>query len=296
MDHTACTAAIQSDFCRTISEITALITRNSQHLLLCGVDPKIISTVTELIETHATSVGRDTVHIHSTSHKDQNPQGKVFFIRISHCTTTSIQSLVYYYLHKSRTSECCLILISDSCTALDAFERRVKSRFNHRVFFLGFLCLESYTRLYFNAMGKHVSSTEELTDHEKNSVARLHHTDPSMATLEKTILAHKYSIPEYSIETLYNLLDSVHITLITIATKKRIKYTNCVSEFKAFTSGANELKKTNPIEIVFCFLDLINSGIIGIDGDLLIDVNCFKRYVINNRQVYLKALLHKNIP
>ncbi|KAM0672627.1 hypothetical protein CWI42_030950 [Ordospora colligata] len=296
MDHGAYITTIQSNFHNIISQITVLIERNNQHLLICGADSKIISTVVELIDAYAISVGRDTIHVHSASHKDQNPQGKVFFIRIAQCITTSIQSLIYYYLSKSRTSECCLILISNSCTSLDAFEKRVKSRFNHKIFFIGFISLESYAYLYFNAIGKHISSTKDLTDHEKALVNRLYSIDPGITTLEKNIITHKYNIPEYSIETLYSLFDSVHIALITIATKKRIKYINCVSEFKAFTSGIKELKKIDPMEVICSFLDLINSGIIGIEGDLLIDVNCFKRYVINNRQVHLKTLLHKNIP
>lgn len=270
-------------FAEQISGMEELLSKNQEHFLLCGLDPDIVSMTARMVETYAEEIGRKAVHISSPAHKDENPDGKVFFIKIDGSMPTSRQSLVYHYLEKARDHPCCLVLVSDSCASLDALEKRVKSRFNHRVFFISFLPLEPYSALYKQITG--INSEEEAL--------RQHQVDPSISALSRREIIQKYSLPEYSIETLYSLFNPVHIVLIVIALRKRIRYISCVSEFKAFTSNVNEFRKTGSMEILVYFLDILDSGIIDKEGVLLVDASTFKKHVSTTRPMYLRNLMHR---
>ncbi|KMV66471.1 hypothetical protein M970_031010 [Encephalitozoon cuniculi EcunIII-L] len=275
---------VEACFGETIRETTRLLDRNGEHFLLCGLDPEVLLIVLGLVRTYAERMNRTVVQVLPTTPKDENPGGKVFFIDIDGEMPMSRQLHVYHYLEKTRRHPCCLVLVSSSCTSLDRLERRVKSRFNHRVFFLGFLPLGSYKILYRKLTG---------ADDEED-VQRQYTVNPSISELSKRAIMKKYRILEYSTETLYALLNPVHIALVLMAFRKRIKYINCVSEFRAFTSSVNELKGTTSMEILLYFLDILDFGLIDKEGALLVDACSFKRHVSSVRPLYLKSLMHKS--
>ncbi|KAG5859368.1 hypothetical protein KMI_07g12100 [Encephalitozoon hellem] len=277
--------AVEACFRNTISEITCLVDKNQEHFLLCGLDHDILSIVVGLVKRHAQKRNRTVVEVLPTTPKDENPDGKVFFIAVNDEMPISFQLHIYHYLEKARKNSCCLVLVSTSCTFLDRLERRVKSRFNHRVFFIGFLPFESYKALYIQLTG--TERSEEIQ--------RQYSIDPSISALSKRIIAKKYGIPEYTIETLYSLFNPIHITLILIAFRRRIKYINCVSEFRAFTSDVNELRGVTSMEILSYYLDILDSGVIDKEGCLLVDSCSFKRHVSSTRPLYLKNLMYRTL-
>lgn len=276
---------VEEHFGEAIQEISKLVCNGGEHLLVCGLDPEIISIVTGMVKKNVENSGMKAMEISSALQKDENPQGKVLFIKVGDSTSTSYQSLIYHYLEKTRELFCSLVLVSNSCLSLDGFERRVRSRFNHRVFFLPFLPLEPYTTVYKTIVAE--VDAEQIT--------KQYGINPSISVLLTRRIIEKYKLPEYSIDILYGLLNPIHITLIIMTTKKRIKYINCVSEFRMFVVNVNELKKIDGTEILFSFLDLVDSGIIDKDGELLVDPFGLKRHVMSNRPLYLKSLVNKNI-
>ncbi|ADM11242.1 uncharacterized protein Eint_030980 [Encephalitozoon intestinalis ATCC 50506] len=272
-------------FKETICEITRLIDKNGEHLLLCGPDQEILQAIVGVVKSHAEKISRTVVKVLPTTPKDESPDGKVFFIDIEGEMPISRQLHVYHYLEKTRTHPCCLLLVSNSCTSLDRLERRIKSRFNHRIFFTGFLPFELYRTLHMQLAA---------TDNEEE-IQRQYNIDPSISVLLKKIVLKKYSIPEYSIETLYSLLNPVHVALTMMAFKRRIKYISCVPEFRAFTSDANELRGVTNMEILFYFLDILDFGLIDREGVLLVDMSSFKKHVSGCRPLYLRNLMYKNL-
>lgn len=277
--------AVEVYFRETVSEMARLVDRNGEHFLLCGLDQEILAMVAESLKRHAEKIGRTAVDILPTTPKDENPDGKVFFIDISHDMPMSCQLHIYHYLEKTRRHSCCLVLVSTSCTSVESLERRIKSRFNHRVFFIGFLPFESYRALYSQLTG--IDGDEEIQ--------RQYSIDPSISALSKKVVIKKYELPEYTIETLYTLFNPVHIALMLIAFRKRIKYISCVSEFRTFTSDVNELKGTTSMEILFYFLDILDSGLIDKEGCLLVDAYSFKKHVSSTRPLYLRNLMYKTL-
>lgn len=274
---------VRSSFKEEIRTVAGLVRRGGEHMVVCGLDHEVVSIVIKEIKRCVEDCMK-VVAIESAAHRDESPQGKAFFVRIKDSMAAQHQSLVYYYLEKTRECSCSLVLVSDSCLSLGGLEKRVKSRFNHRVFFFGFLPRRSYTTLYNRIVGK--TSREEI---EKE-----YRTNPGISVLLKRRVMRRYGIPEYSMDMFYDLLSPTHVALMIMAGRRRIKYTNCVSEFRALAVDVNELRGVGNNEILFYFLDLLDSGAIDKEGELLIDLASFKQYVIANRPLYLRKLIYRN--
>lgn len=269
--------AVASCFRETLREAAALLDRGGEHMLLCGLDPDILDTAVCALQKHT---AERAVLVRSAQQKDGNPQGKVFFVHIGQTVSAALQTLVYYYLERSREGICSLVLTSLSCFVLDSLEKRVKSRFNHRVFFLGFLPLAPYT-----ALGRPLAADD---------AARQHRMNPTLSALRRASAARKHRIPEYSMDMFYELLGPVHIALLILASKKRLRYTGCVSEFRRFTTDTNELRRVDSNEIMFCLFDLLDAGVVDQEGDLLVDATCFRRHLAS-RPLHLRSLMHRTI-
>lgn len=276
---------VRDYFKETVEEIKKLVRKGGEHMLLCAMDPEITLIVAEEIERYARDSNMEVIFVGSATQKDTNPSGKVFFIRIDPPMPTSYQSLVYYYLDITRECLCSLVLMSDSCLSLDGLERRVRSRFNHRIFFFEFLPLEVYADLRNRLIG----------ETNMDEIGKQHRILPTISSLNREITMKKYGITEYSMEMLYAILSPTHIALIIMITKKRIRYISCVEEFKMFTTNVNEFKRISSTEVSFYFLDLIDSGIVDKEGEILIDPLSFRKYVAANRPLYLRNLMYKNM-
>ena len=114
----------------TLDKIMTLLDNTRDQFLIVGLDNTVISVVKSYISKNS-SYKPVTV----TYRKELDPSNKIFFINLENTSAMQYQSLLYYYLELPLKYDCFVCRNSNSCLCLNSFEKRVRSRFKHKIFF-----------------------------------------------------------------------------------------------------------------------------------------------------------------
>jgi origin recognition complex subunit 4 len=270
---------ISGCYSEQLCAIREMLGRRRGHLLVCGLDAEIIRTVIKLAGEHAESLGMEVRHVTSLT-KSGDVDNKVFILEITGSASLTSQSLIYYYLERTRSS-CYLILSSSSCLCLEGLEKRVKSRFSHRIFFFGFLPQKFYVQLY-----------KRITKHEDTQeIEKWYKINPSIELLVKKAMMQTYGIAEYTNAAFYELLSPVHLALLLLSSRKRIGRTVFLQEFRKFTSKTSELRKAEDTEITFYYIDLVEAGMIDKEGSLSVSLLEIKSFISGHSPLFIRKLM-----
>jgi origin recognition complex subunit 4 len=262
-----------------LREIKLLVEKGGEHMLICGLDAGILRMVVAIAEEYAMSLQMEVQHISSAA-RSEDTENKVLVLDLP-----MNQSLIYHYLERTRKSSCCLVLTSTSCLCLESLEKRVKSRFNHRIFFFGFLPEEAYIQLHRRISGERA---DKSTPEELKQVYRI---SPSVKALAKRIMMERYKIPQYTNAEFYRLLNPIHFALLILSKKRRIARTNVLDEFRRFTSRTSELKKAEDTEVIFYYIDLVEAGAIDKDGGLGLSWIELKDFISGHCPLFIRSLV-----
>ncbi|ELA42135.1 uncharacterized protein VICG_00776 [Vittaforma corneae ATCC 50505] len=208
--------------------------------------------------------------------KDFNPDRKIFILKLENISSIEYQSLIYYYLELPANSKSFVCLVSTSSLALEFFEKRVRSRFRNKIFFIPYVNFElevdnKENQFNIKIENKIAYSTIELKERQK--------------------LMKKYGLKEFDFNILFELFEPIHFVLLSIAFNQKLNVQKCNEQFKLAVIDTPELKRVPSSRVLFGVLDLVEAGIINLTGFPLVDFNEFKAFVHKNCPLYLKKLI-----
>lgn len=209
--------------------------------------------------------------------KDFNPDRKIFVLKLENSSSIEYQSLVYYYLELPANSKSFVCLVSMSSLALEFFEKRVRSRFKNRIFFI------PYVNFGLEEVDKENQANKKVED------KAVYFTIESK---ERQRLMKKYDLKEFSFDVLFDLFEPVHFVLLNIAFNQKLNIQKCNEQFKMAVLNTPELKRLSPSKVLFSVLDLIEAGVINLTGLPLVDFNEFKTFVNKACPLYIKKLIN----
>lgn len=249
---------------------------NENQVFLCGLDRRVISIIVQKVSSIFKRKGFDILNLDD----DISKSDSLCIFDIGDCTSLSRNKILYYYLEQTFTSKTKVLMFSDDCSSLDTLERRVKSRFNDNCVILRTLSEEEYMGIYAH----------------KLPLGRQFKIFPSLDKLEQIYFREKYGIEDYTDNQLLSTLNNVHLSLLILASRRKLEYHNVVREFKIFTVKVNPLKNVKDEEILFYYYDLLNFGLVSEKGVFLYNEMRLKEFISGNSPTYMKnlfKLLHK---
>lgn len=204
------------------------------------------------------------------------------------------RNILYYYLEMCNKVNIKILFFSRLFIILDNLEKRVKSRFSNIILVLDKLTREQYIDIYKYKVSKDININKKLEySLEENIVKLLHRQydiNPTISSLLNIYLKFKYDIPEYRLIDTLKYLNNVHLSILILCHHTKILYFNVVSEYKKFINRIKELKNTKNKEILNCYEEITDMGLISEKGSLLIDFNDLKNFICSNSPQYLKKL------
>lgn len=208
--------------------------------------------------------------INVINERDPSPDNKIFFIKLENKSSIMHQSLLYYYLELPMNSNCIVCLLSTSALCLNIFEKRVRSRFKNKIFFIPYLFNKDFNN--------------------KDSNTNINYVGPTVNAVKQHELLKSTNLDQFSLEFIFSLFNPLHFTIIFMAAKYKISAYDVFDHFQRFVVNINPIKKTNSISVLFAFYDLIDSQIISQSGKILIDMDELKDYVLKNCPQFIKNL------
>jgi origin recognition complex subunit 4 len=267
--------AISKEFKKEITEITKLFNKSNGHMLLVGMDPYITGVVLDKVIHFGESRDITPIRINRNIKKRRESSEGLFIIHIDEHISSTYQKILYFYLELSKKRKNCYVMfVSNSCLCLDSLEKRVISRFNHRMVFLSYISYKTYKLL--------AGSKDSKYSYEVN---------PSIDELINNITRMKYGIRKVEIENIFELLNPIHFAILFVSTTKSVSIINVVSEFRKMASKANELGGTTEIGILNAYYDLVDFGMIDKRGRFASDHHGFVNFVKQRSPLYLRRLL-----
>lgn len=240
-----------------LSQIKTVLKTGSGQFMVVGMD----KTVLEEIVRHFPGLTRYEV-VPVENQRDLEPERKLFVLELENNSSIGYQSLLYYYLELPSAHKCFVCLISTSSLALEFFEKRVRSRFKNRIFFVP--C---------------------LTAEDKYEISS------SIAARSQKAIMEKYGLPRFSSEMIFDLLEPLHFALLGIAFHHTLNIQKCYEQFKMAVLNTPELKKTPSTRVLFGVFDLLDSGLINSVGQPCVDYGEFKAFVAGHCPLYIKKLI-----
>lgn len=208
------------------------------------------------------------VDVANTKHED--PNGKIFFISLKNTSSMMYQSILYHYLELSEIFKCFVCFISTSSLSLNCFEKRVRSRFKNRLFFIPF----------FNINFKN----------EKSSAKNMC-TELGLEECKNANLIAKYNLKPFSSSFLFDMLEPVHFILIMIANHKGLIIKECYDQFRMVVNRTPEIKNIDALKVLYSSYDLMDAGIINSKGKYILDYNEFQEFINLAAPEYIKRLM-----
>lgn len=242
-----------------ILQINNLLKSESGQFMIVGMDRSIINTlVTKIAEEHEYS----TVIVKKQKHED--PEEKFFILNLENKLSIEYQSLLYYYLELPMKHRCFVCFVTTSSQALNFFEKRVRSRFKNRIFFIPYIDLEKYS------------------------------IDSTLESQEQSRMMEKYHLEKYSLDFMFDLFEPVHFVLLIVAFYHKLDIQKCYEQFKAAVVDTPEIKRIPGSKVMEYAFDLAEAGMVSLEGMPLVDFNEFRTFVDKRCPQYIKRLLKSN--
>lgn len=260
---------IRNEFSTQITEIQQLVAQKSTHFVLCYLDCWILKTVLLCV---AEKARRQICTIEARKDIAEAVDKKcMLVVHIDKLKALSQQAVIYELLETSMRGTS-LILVTNSCMAIDNLEKRVRSRLSHRTVFLKYLSAEAIQEL--------VSDNGIVSS-----------TVPTCEVVLKEHLQRKYKIARYELGTLYAMLSPLHLCIVVMCAYRATKHTNAVEEFRKFTLTCKELKRVVSMDVLNAYFDVLNSGLVDKGGHFLADFDELKAFVRKKAPLYVKSFL-----
>lgn len=287
-----------------LSQIASVFNQKSGQFMIVGPDRSILDYVirqftksyySDEISSSAEEVLSTYKTVFVTKNKDFQPDKKIFVLNLELTSSIEYQSLLYYYLELPLEYECFVCLISSSSQCINMFEKRVMSRFKNKIFYIPFFVSENEKPSSCKAIQRGVEDKLEIKS-ESCSVSAadiklqriIRNTQLTRQNLD---LALKYKLEKFSSKFVLDLFQPIHIVLLTIAFYKKLNSKSCYQQFKQAVLNTPELKRADPVKILYCFFDLIDFRILNSSGCVLMDKGEFKEYVAKSCPLYIKKLV-----
>lgn len=271
-----------------LASIGNLLCEKSGQFMIVGLDSVLLEDLVHKIS----EIGKFRPVLVRKS-KDESPNGKIFFIKLQNTSSMEYQALLYYYLELPLTSSCFVCLTSVSSLSLSFFEKRVRSRFKNRIFFLPYCSAGKPVRgQYCLPNGDAGSSDDEpATGPSEMLSCANHEIHKSLEMRDQCEWMRKYGLERYSLKYMFDLLEPIHFVLIMMAHSQRIVLSRCYDQFRRTVNDVPEIKKTPPGRVLCCVYDLMDAGIINSNGSLSVDFGEFKEFISACAPLYVQKLL-----
>ncbi|KAI5173294.1 origin recognition complex subunit 4 [Pancytospora epiphaga] len=260
-----------------VKEISKVFKKEKGQFLIVGPDRTLLDHLKEII---AVESGYTPVTV--TRDRPSNPKNKIFFLNLLPTQSIEYQSLLYYYLELPLKRRCFVCLISTSSMCLNTLEKRVLSRFKNFTFFVPYL--ES-------GLLKEIPS-EDLTKTGTDCfLPKPSNIIPSVEQRKKCEFMMKHGLVPFTVAFVLDFFEPIHFALIMAAKRYNITFLNVVSIFRKLTVNVNEMKGAEENQVLFCYYDLVDFGIISEQGSLIVDFGECHSFIINNCPLYIKKML-----
>ncbi|TBU08667.1 hypothetical protein CWI38_2232p0010 [Hamiltosporidium tvaerminnensis] len=257
---------IKGEYGNEISKLKDFFSLKNGHILVASMD---IYLLTEVIKISLSNQQRYKKSIEENNYFDENIEFSNSYL-VYYLDKKKSTSELYFLLEKSKTQDDFhLILTTISCMALENLDKRIKSRLNHNIIFLPVLPYKS-VKQYVNE--------------------KAHKIDPRFSALLKNNLMQKYKI-NFDFESLFNILNSIHISLLIMILNCNIKNHKMIEQYRKFVFKHPELRNIKDKDISDALGDLLDLGFLDKKYNYVFSVDELKNYISKNRPFYLKRLL-----
>lgn len=257
---------IINEYSKQFNIIKSFLELKNGNILFAAHDPLVLSTFISQIMEYAHSKG----HVYKNDCTAASQIRDNVNLYIINLDTYKDQRSLYAYLDRSRVS-ISLILYSTSVKCLDKLEKRVRSRFEHRVVFLPFLNTEQYAKY---SCGENACG------------------NTSIASLCAKLLKSKHTIKDVCILDIYKILSMAHIAILILSKVKSVTNVNLIKEFKKFNNQP-ALKAVENKFLSEAFSDLIDISLIDVRGGFSGDWEMLRKYILEVCPVYVQNLLRE---
>ena len=240
-----------------LSQVNEILSTDRGQFMIVSPDLSILDYVTKTLRKQ-----HRYKFVNVKNQKDEQPDNKVFIINLCCVASMEYQSFLYYYFELPLHHDCFVCILTNSSSALNSFEKRVMSRFKNKIFFFPY---------YQEDKTLSISS--------------------SLLSRRNELIMEKYGLERFSLGFVLDLFEPVHLSLIILSFLNRLTVMKAYEQFKRLVVDTPELKKTTPIRVYQCSLDLLESGIVNESGMPLINYNEFRMYIEQKGIVYLKRLV-----
>ncbi|KAM0681787.1 hypothetical protein GINT2_000304 [Glugoides intestinalis] len=260
---------ISKDFIDSqLKKIKKMFCKKSGQFMVVGVDKYVVDRVIDEL-----GLNSEYSVVKVKCKKDLTPHRKLYILPLENNSSITYQSLLYYYLELPRQHECFVCFVSTSSLSLDFFEKRVRSRFKDRVFFIPYL------------------PNAQLHNEHPGSISDLPATVCSVESYNQVKFMKKYNLRNYTLEFVFEMLEPIHFVLLSIAFTQKLNMKKSFELFKVATINTPELKKISSVKVLFALFDLLEASLINTSGLPCVDFVEFKAFVNKNCPHYLKTLI-----
>lgn len=265
-----------------IREIAGLFRDKRGQFLLVGPDMQLLECARSLI-CEKTKYAPETV----TMGRQKFPDRKIFFLNLAGGQSLEYQSLLYYYLELPLSHDCFVCLVSTSSMCLNSLEKRVRSRFKNRVFFVPYLEAQS---------SKPRPDVPAGVPSKAEAAQSLPHVciSPSLAHKARREFMEKYALEPFTLSYLLDLFEPIHFALIIASRKHKLTPASVLDAYRKATVNINEIKGAGRSNILYCYYDLVDSDIIGAGGALMVDFGECQDFILKNCPLFLRRMLGKS--
>ena len=261
--------------------IKFLKNKGNEQILIVGPDPYLIQYVIDKILSNLDHL--EPVYVNTK--KEIKPENKIFLIDINLSTSMQYQSVLYYYLELSKKN-CIVILTSTSVQCLNTFEKRVKSRFQNKIFVIGYKYAND-SEVFVGDDKENLNLNNKLEISNKNEFLACKSTVQEYKIFD---FMKKYQLSDYTVDFICEILEPLHFVILIIMMKRRgkIRQNQIFEIFKS--AGIRELHNSDENDVLYAYYDLMEFGWINVNGEFMISTDEFRESVNKRCPQYIKEL------
>lgn len=247
----------------------------SGQFLIAGPDIGLLFSLRDLIAGQQSSYQAVDV----SAEKDTAPDHKIFFINLKNNTAMQYQSLLYYYLELPQKHDCFVCLISNTAQCLNYLEKRVRSRFTNRVFFVPYSphCTET-------------PAAKQPADETANCLKQ-QSLYPTVKLQKMKNTMDKYGLERFSLDFLLGLCTPVHLVVIFIGFRSPVNRKTVYDQFQREVVDLSELKGVKSNKVLGSLYDLLDAGVINTRGRSVVEYGEYANYIGRAGPRYLQRLV-----